>query len=61
MDVANNLHARCDYEDDVTAEGVEFMRRRAAPQIEGQEWTMVSSADWPSNKSREGSAKDKPE
>lgn len=45
MDVANTLHLppESDYESDITPEGVEFMRRRAAPRIEGETWTHVDS------------------
>lgn len=45
MDVANTLHLppESDYESDVTPEGVEFMRRRAAPGIEGETWTHMDS------------------
>ena len=32
------------YEADVTPEGVEEMRRRAAKDIEGQDWEVVSGA-----------------
>jgi hypothetical protein len=35
MDVANSLHLENDYEDDVTPEGVEFMRRRADAELAG--------------------------
>jgi hypothetical protein len=36
MDVANSLHLDNDYEDDVTPEGVDFMRRRAEAQLAGR-------------------------
>lgn len=43
MDVANSLHMPENEDDETFRAGVEFMRRRAASQIEGEEWTLVDS------------------
>jgi hypothetical protein len=48
MDVANSSHLdrkKPDYDADVTPEGVAEMRRRAAPQLEGRTFTLISSVD----------------
>lgn len=58
MDVANSKHldtkreANYFSDDDVTAEGVDFMRKRAAPSIEGRDWIRVDSVRQPVKGSR---------